>query len=213
MQYTQVTRQKNNNFLKVVNPFINPANRNDIEILQVKQITSTGLIRYLGEMKISLPTAQRYLTEIEYRVWNTKLCDYKIYSSLGFRNDLLGYELSNKFYRGTTFRHFTTIPGTDHSQLNIFGGVFEFLSALELSKTTELKNDSLILNNLNLKVSTVNLVKPYKKLNLFLNNDAEGIETVNFYRSIHNRVRDFSIILYPFPLSNINELLFKTAKN
>lgn len=213
MQYTQVTRHKKPNFLKVVNPSINPINRNDIEILQVKQITSAGLIRFLEEKMISLPTAKRYLQEIEYRIWNSRLCDYKIYSSLGFKNDLLGYELSNKFYQGTTFRHFTNIPGSDHSQLNIFAGVFEFLSALELSKTTELKNDSLILNNLNLKIRTVNLVKPYKKLNIFLSNNAAGIETVNFYRSIHARVRDFSIILYPFPLSNINELLIKTVMN
>jgi hypothetical protein len=212
MQYTQVTRQRKPDFLKVVDTPINSDNRNDIEILQVKQITSTGLIRFLEEKNISLPTARKYLTEIEYRVWNTKICDYRIYHSLGFKNDLLGYELSNKFYRGTTFRHFTTIAGRDHSQLNIFAGVFEFLSALELSKTTELKYDSLILNNLDLKIKTLHLVKSYKKINLFLNHSTEGIEAVNFYRTFHDRVRDFSIYLYPFPYLDLNDYLIKTCR-
>ncbi len=181
--------------------------RPKIEIINIKPISHPALIQYLKSRRISLLLANIYLKQIVYKIWNEKLKDYKIYLALGFRNDNGGYELRNKYFKGCTSKYFTTIPGETSNRLNIFEGFFDFLSALELSKTNKLRFDSLVLNSIALKEKTVTLAGRYEKLNLFLDNDSSGIETVNFYRKNHKNVSDFSGPIYPFPFKDLNEYL------
>ena len=184
-----------------------------IEIIRVKPIIDPALIGYIKERKISFSIASRYLKEIIYKIWNNQINDYKIYWALGFKNDQSGWELRNKYFKGCTSKHYTTIPGKKNEQLNIFEGFFDFLSALELSKTHKLKFDSLILNSIALKRKTLKLISEYKKLNLFLDNDPSGIEAVSFYQKNHKIVKDFSVILYPYPYTDLNEFLNKKNAN
>jgi len=180
-----------------------------IEIIKIKPIIDPALIGYIKERKISFSIASCYLKEIIYKIWNSKINDYKIYRALGFENDRSGWELRNKYFKGCTSKHYTTLPGITNDQLNIFEGFFDFLSSLELSKTHKLKFDSLILNSIALKGKTLNLISEYKKLNLFLDNDHSGIEAVNFYQKNHKNVKDFSVNLYPYPYKDLNEYLVK----
>jgi len=184
-----------------------------IEIIKIKLIIDPALIGYIKERKISFSIASRYLKEIIYKNWNSKINDYKIYRALGFKNDQLGWELRNKYFKGCTSKHYTTIPGIKNEQLNIFEGFFDFLSALELSNTHKLKFDSLILNSIALKGKTLSLAGKYEILNLFMDNDPSGIEAVNFYQKNHKNVKDFSVILYPHPYKDLNDFLNKKREN
>jgi hypothetical protein len=184
-----------------------------MEIIKIKPLIDPALIEYLNERKISLETARIYLKEIIYKNWNSKINDYKIYRALGLENNQSGFELRNKYFKGCTSKYYTTVPGINNEQLNIFEGFFDFLSALELSKTKKLKFDSLILNSVALKEKTLSIVSNYQKLNLFLDNDPAGIETVNFYQKNHKNVKDFSVILYPFPYKDLNEFLIRNTNS
>lgn len=167
------------------------------EIISIKQLADPYLLKYANDRKISSSIAIKYLSEITYKIWISKKNEYKIYRSLGFKNNAGGYELRNKYFQGCTSKYFTTIHGKSNNQLNIFEGFFDLLSAVTLSKSNRLKFDSLILNSVTLKEKTKDIINNYDKLNLFLDNDKAGVETVNYFDTIHNNTLDYSKIVYP----------------
>ncbi len=188
-------------------PIPSTPQNNKIEVVNVKPINSFALIQYLRKRKISYNLANRYLKEIIFRTWSYRLNDYKTYFSLGFKNDLGGYELRSSIFQGCTSKHLTLISGEDHKQLNIFEGFFDFLSAIELSKTQTLKFDSLILNSIAMKEKALDIICKYEKINLFMDNDPAGKEAASFFKKHHKAVKDFSMILYPLPYKDLNDYL------
>jgi len=199
---------------QILTPFtFSPANRTTIEdkqttivILKLLPITDINLIEYVKSRKISLNISQQYLHQITYSIRSGK-----VFNSLGFKNDLAGYELRNEKFKGCTSKYYTTIEGTDSTQLNIFEGFFDFLSAMELSKESQPKYNCLVLNSIALKEKTFNLVATYQKLNLFLDNDNAGEAGANYYFSIHGNVKDYSKVLYP-KHKDLNDYLQKQAR-
>lgn len=186
--------------------------RHKLEIISIKPITEPYLIKYLAERKISLRLANIYLKEITYKNWNSKINGYKIYRALGFKNDHNGYELRNKYFKGCTSKQYTTVSGINNKRLNIFEGFFDFLSAMVLSKTPQLKFDTLILNSTSVKQKTLQIIGKYEKLNLFMDNDQAGIETVSFYRKNHKSIQDLSVSLYPYH-KDLNQYLITKNNN
>lgn len=173
--------------------------------------------------------------------------------ALAFENDKQGYELRNPFYKGCAIAKApTTVMGTDseahrsqieHSyvgylpdtghlpdglsesgSVNIFEGVFDFLSALTYYKTDRFRNDSIILNSLWLFDSPYQnqLVEKYGSFNLFLDNDRAGwkkaIEFRNRIKQVHGAktsVVNRSSLYKPFKdfnqyLTNRRQHMWKT---
>ncbi len=198
----EILSSKNLNTFSFQQQNINNTN-SSIKIIAVDEIHSFGLIQYLKKRKISLPLAKLFLSEVKYEIASNN----KVYYSLGFKNDKGGYELRNNYFKGSNSpKHYTTIPGRLSPELNIFEGFFDFLSALELNSTTKLKFDTLVLNSVANKNKITELVKKYKNLNLFMDNDSSGNETTCFFQSIHNSIVDYSKKLYPNH-SDMNEFL------
>lgn len=181
-----------------------------LKIIDVKSVTHFALIEYLRSRKITINIAERYLKEITFKTWSFTSNEYKTYWALGFKNDKGGYELRNKYFKGCSSKHITTIPGIKDDQLNIFEGFFDFLSSIALNKTGELKFDSLILNSVALKEKTLDIICKYEKINLFMDNDQAGKEAVIFFRKHHNQVRDFSETIYPAPCKDLNQYLINS---
>jgi len=179
-----------------------------IKIIAVENIHSFGLLQYLEKRKISLSVARLYLSEVKYKIASNNKCYY----SLGFKNDKGGYELRNNYFKGSnTPKHYTTISGKFSGQLNIFEGFFDFLSVLELYNATNLKYDTLVLNSVANRNKITEIIKKYKNLNLFLDNDTSGKETTCFFQSIHNSIVDYSKKLYPGH-GDMNEYLTNKQK-
>ncbi|MBC8490900.1 MAG: toprim domain-containing protein [Bacteroidetes bacterium] len=180
-----------------------------IEILSVCKIKSPELIKYLYKRKISFKIANVYLNEVVYQVTGTN--NDKTYYALGFKNEKGGFELRNKYYKGSISpKYYTFIPGNSDYQVNIFEGFFDFISALELNYTQKLKYDSIILNSIANKSKVINLIKKYQNLNLFLDNDTSGKESLKFFKSIHPNSKDYSATLYP-GFKDVNEYLIKSG--
>lgn len=165
----------------------------NVQIKHIQPIRNQALIEYLQERKIPLHIARKYLKEAYYTTGTGKQ-----YFALSFENDRGGQALRNKLWKGASSpAYFTMIPGKWNDQLNIFEGVFDFLSALVYFKTEVPKLDCLILNSTAHFASFKPLLENYSRINLFLDNDQAGQNTVSLIQGNHKKVVDYSGKIYP----------------
>jgi len=158
-------------------------------IEKVTRLSKAPLIYYLRDRGISLNAAIT-LKEVNYSISGTD----KRFFALGFQNDSGGWELRNKFWKGSSSpKNITTIPG-QKSSLNIFEGFFDYLSCLQYYKRTGLKNETIVLNGLTNLNKIVQSLSQYDYINLFLDNDLAGRSAAERIKSIHPKVTDFSFI-------------------
>ena len=163
-----------------------------IKINYIQDIQNKALIQYLETRKISLQLAKMYLKEAYYKVEN------KQYFALAFENDKGGFELRNKYFKGAASpKYYTTIKGKENKHLNIFEGVYDFLSALDFYKTDRPKNTSIILNSTANKNAVLNELSKYNSIFLFLDNDNTGTEAAKLFSENHKKAINRTKLLYP----------------
>jgi len=191
---------------QITNPFYSDqppiSESSKISIYKEATINNSYLVRYIKNRGISLDLATLYTREIYYTV------NEKKYFAIGFQNDLGGYELRTEHFKGSSsLKGITTIKGNTHT-LNIFEGFFDFLSFLTWSKVTETPGTCIILN------SVVNLPKIYRALpnylniNLYLDNDPSGRETVKKIQNVQPYTKNQAEIIYP-GFKDFNDFLTK----
>lgn len=160
--------------------------KNDISIIQqTKTIQNEALIEYLQSRKINIQIAKSYLQEIRYKV------NEKTYFALGFKNDSGGFELRNKFFKGSlkgSPKDITSIIQEENQDktLLIFEGFIDFLSLFTVKnflKKEDLKDDVIVLNSLSMLDKTIKFIQEnkesYSQINLYLDNDPAGKQAVN----------------------------------
>ncbi len=163
----------------------------NIEIKHIQPLQNRALIEYLQIRKITPTKAANYLQEAYYKV------NDKQYFALAFKNDLGGFELRNKYFKGSSSpKAITTIPGTSNA-VHIFEGFIDFLSALEHYRTTKPAGTCIILNSVSNLQTIIDTLEQYQNINLFLDNDNAGNKAVATIKSIHPKVKDYSKIIYP----------------
>jgi hypothetical protein len=165
--------------------------KNIIEIKHQQPLQNNALIQYLQERKVNVDIAKIYVSEIYYTIKKEK------YFALAFKNDKDGFELRNKYFKGSTSpKYMTTVKGKIE-QINIFEGFIDFLSCLTFYKTERLKNQTIILNSL----SFVNeILKLSNQVNSFLDNDNAGKEA-------------FQYLQRSLKIENISEKMFPQHKD
>jgi len=165
--------------------------KSGMELIEITRLKSESLISYLtNERKINLDIARRYVCEARYKA------NGNIYNAISFRNDLGGYELRNQIFKGAISpKHYTTIPGQAEG-INIFEGFIDFLSALTLYKTINLKYTSIVLNSLT-NVSKLPDLSTFPAINLFLDNDQAGITSANQLIQKYSQAKNESGLLFP----------------
>ena len=142
-----------------------------IKILSEKAITNSYLLSYLRSRSIPLSLAQQHLREIHYKLYK------RPYYALGFRNDSGGYELRNKYFKGSSSpKDVTTFSSAQNKEeLSVFEGFFSFLSYLALQEEKEVPlTNSLVLNSLSFFERSLNKMEAYPKVHLYLDNDNAG---------------------------------------
>lgn len=173
-----------------------PINKNEkepgesaMQITDIREIHHWHLKSYLNERRIPLVLAEKYLKEVHYITRSgTRM------HSLGFRNDNGGYVLRHKGQdkpHNIKPAYFTTIQKPASIQLNLFEGVFDFLSYLVIYKLIEPVQTSIILNS----VSNLNHVLPelskYSHVNICFDNDHAGDEATEKVSSLHESTTDY----------------------
>ena len=117
-----------------------------LNLKKAQIIANPHLITYLTEeRKIDLKTAQKYLVEVIYTHVETS----KDYYALGIVNRSGGFEIRNKYFKGSIVDKDITILRGDkkENKVSIFEGMFDFLSALKYYGSTLIDGEVIIMHS------------------------------------------------------------------
>lgn len=157
-------------------------------ILKVTEVQNVALIQYLRNRHI-YDHQQEFIKEINYIV------NDKEYFALGWQNDSNGFEVRNKYFKGCLLKKdITTILGTKNNFLDVWEGMFDFLSWLQTNKQ---KHKVIILNSLVNTDKVLKTICKYENVNLYLDNDQAGKEAVVRFHN-KRKVQDCSGIYSPY---------------
>ena len=143
----------------------------------IKKLENHALLSYLKSRGISNEIAKNNCLEIHYSIQK------KNYFSIAFQNDSKGFEHRNKYIKGSLGKKDITWIKNDSNSINIFEGFIDYLSFLEIENSSQ-KEDYLILNSVANIEKSVGLIKKYQHINLFLDNDTAGKNSVQYYKKI-----------------------------
>lgn len=159
-----------------------------IEIKKVKKLENRGLLDYLAERKIPYSIASYYLQEAYFSVNGKPSKNGKDYFALAFKNEIGGYELRNKYFKGCISKYYSLIRSGNDSEIAVFEGFIDFLSALKYFQVTHSKYDVLVLNSTTTKEQALPFLKKYQTVHLFLDNDSTGIATAKYFQDQHTGI-------------------------
>lgn len=176
-----------NRFLSIETPQKDPSvkSASKSETLVLEQIkpfgTAQSLTDYiLQERKIAAAVANKYLKEVHFRNTETE----KHYFAAAFGNNSGGFEIRNAFFKSSiNGKDMTFLEGKNRASIAVFEGFIDFLSFLTLKKWREPETDVLVLNSITFKEKATNFVKAhnYSSIDMWLNNDKAGRETLHFF--------------------------------
>jgi DNA primase len=158
-----------------------------IEITSIQSLRNRSLLAYVASRKISQRIAIEYLREIHYQVKD------KSYYAVGFGNNKGGYELRSQYFKGCTSpKWFTLLQDQETNVVNVFEGVFDFLSCCEWLRVVKLKNPTIILNSLSFIKDALPMIQECANVNAFLDNDKAGKQGIERIKEAGVNVRDCS---------------------
>jgi hypothetical protein len=155
--------------------FETPAKQeSNINIEKIIPIQHPALIQYLKSRGISKFQNETNLKEIHYSI------DGKKYFAIGFENRNNDYEIRNKYTKICIGKKDITLILNQSKILRVMEGFFDYLSFIQIRDNKKLdESDYLILNSVSLLAKNAPILKTYKKVELFLDNDPMG----NMYTS------------------------------
>jgi hypothetical protein len=171
-----------------------------IIILDNRPITAPALLGYLQSRKIPLSIAAQYCTDIRYQIAT------KTYFAIGFKNDKGGYEIRNKYFKGSSSPKSITTIIKGFDRLSVFEGFFNFLSFLALPvNSAETNSDFLILNSLSFFEQARLFMESYPSVDLYLDNNEAGSKYCSLALSMSNCYCDRSGLYKNY--EDLNDLL------
>ncbi len=176
-----------------------------ILVKDILPLTHQALISYLSERKICIDTAKFQCVEVHYSV------NDKNFFAVGFRNDLNGYELRNRYFKGSVSpKAITTFdPGTNDCL--IFEGFMDYLSYLTMQKIWLPDTDTVVLNSVVHLDKAGNFLKKHDRIRCCLDNDEPGRRTLKEIEKGHQHVINLSDFYSDH--KDLNEFLCKQAQN
>lgn len=157
---------------KTVSCFKPPAEQiqfnNKILIVGVEDIDHPALKHYLKTRNIPLKTASQYCWQIRY------MCKNKEYFAVGLRNYLEGWELRNRYFKGSSSPKSFTHLKTASRRLLLTEGMFDFLSLATLEKEMVESSDCIILNSLSFLDKVKGQISGYEQIQIYFDNDPAG---------------------------------------
>ena len=156
------------------------------------------LIRYLEERGICSDVALPNCEEVRYSLHG------KRYFAIGFRNLSGGYELRNRFFKGSLSPKDISLIDNGSDTCNLFEGFIDYLSWMVLGLGCG--DDYLVLNSVALLERSFTVLDRYEKINCYLDRDEAGRRTLEVLRKRYgNRIEDCSALYKGF--KDLNEYL------
>jgi len=165
-------------------PPVSAKQQKKIIINRVESISHAALIDYLDTRKIQLSTVHQYIKEVHFTM------NHKSFFAIGFQNDQRGWELRNSFQKLCSSPKAFTHLEHGNSNIVIFEGFFDFLSALILQPKWMMESDYMILNSLAFANKIHMKIKSYNKISLALDNDTAGNKITALIQKQYSRAVD-----------------------
>lgn len=172
-----------------------------LTIKKVKPLQNKALLDYLASRSIEISIAQKYCQEMYY------VTNGKHYFGLCFRNDKGGYEIRNKYFKGSTTPKCYTHLKFSQVHLLVLEGFMDFLSALTMYQCFDKPPfDILVLNSLSLFKQTTAVLQSYESVLLLLDTDDSGRKVTEEIRQINpTKIKDISYFLETY--KDVNDYL------
>jgi hypothetical protein len=182
---------------------------NTLEIIDVSPLTDPDLKNYLGGRAITLAVAQEYCCEVQFSIAK------KVYKAVGFENRSGGFELRNRWFKGSSSPKDISILTNGFSSLSVLEGFMDFLS-IKSSDNPQIisatrSTDFLILNSLSLLTKHKPILEDYRDVSLFLDNDQAGRNAKSMLRDSGIPFRDASSIYAT--AKDVNDFIISESRN
>jgi len=175
--------------IKPITGLIELPTRRKLKKLSVRPLTKTALIYFLERRGIPHELAKRYLKQVQVRDLETD----EVFTTLGFQNESLGYELQSASFRDCFGkRNITFIRGNvvKPSGIHIFKNGLDYFSAmLRENNGKNFDDDAIILHCMSLLPRPTPFIKGYGYATAYswMDNNAIGSAAIrslsNFFRT------------------------------
>lgn len=185
--FNQVQFQHIHSSVSSHNTTLSDNKASNIQIVRKGDITHLALLNYLETRRIPQHVAKKYCSEVHYALYN------KTFFAIGFRNNYGGYELRNKYFKGSSSPKGPTSIDNNSGTVKVFEGFFSFLSYATFNQQ-EVKNltNYLVLNSLSFYKNQKDCLDTYDEIRLYLDRDPAGAKATATMTSWSNKYIDCS---------------------
>jgi len=141
------------------------------QVEEVKPLGSNTTIRHYLANRGILHLAKGKLQEVYYCVENEKH-ERKYFFAAGHQNELCGWEVRNKYFKGCLGKKALTIIENDPRHVVLFEGYFDYLSWLH--EHPDNKVSVLVLNSLSLLEAAIKVAMRYPQIDSYFDHDKPG---------------------------------------
>jgi hypothetical protein len=145
-----------------------------LEISTTRDLCNSDLVHYLESRGIKPHFAREYCRETAFSI------GAKSYLAVGFPNRSGGFELRNRWFKGSSSPKDVSLIDNGSSHLCVMEGFMDFLSLLTLNQKRiielPLRTSFLILNSISFLNKNLTLLRSHQDVRLFLDNDLAGKE-------------------------------------
>jgi hypothetical protein len=171
-----------------------------IVIAEVKPLGGNmGILGYLQNRGVDIEIASHYCQEVYYRIGD------KSYFAAGFKNRSGGYELRSQYFKGSSSPKDITHIQNGHRSVCVLEGFMDFLSLLTLRKDSPIRSDFVVLNSVSFVDRSMDILKKYGNVFLYLDHDSAGRKALGKYESQGLNIVDASGTYQQF--KDLNEYL------
>jgi 5S rRNA maturation endonuclease (ribonuclease M5) len=150
--------------------------KKNYEVRFVKPISNYNLIDYVKSRFLNIQMVKKFCIEVHYEI------NGKSFYGIGFKNNLEGYEIRNKYFKGCLGKKAITTINRQSDIVSLFESWSDFLSYLTLKNKIP-DEDFLILNSANQILNTNEELKKYSKIKIFFDNDNSGNKAADFLKN------------------------------
>ncbi len=158
-----------------------------------------AITAYLQNRGIDLGISKPYCEEVYYQI------EGRSYLAAGFKNRSGGYELRSQYFKGSSSPKDISHIENGNQSVCVLEGFMDFLSLLTLRKESQVRSDFLILNSVSFVDRSLDILKNYRNVFLYLDHDHAGRKALEKYEAAGLNTIDASGTYQKF--KDLNEYL------
>lgn len=171
------------------------------QINKEKVLQNHILTEYLKARCLDIAVCEKYLVEVYYQVNDKK------YFGVGFKNDVGGIEIRNKYTKLCLGKKWYSSIKNKSNQLIVLESWSDYISLLILYPHTENQFDFVVLNSLSMLNKLDVVFEEYEKVLLALDNDEAGTKAAQKYLGVLGEKGIDIRYLYNNGSKDLNEFL------